>query len=115
MFSTGWFTALILTALLTGMCTPYGGAAPEGDVVIFDIAPNTVECRGEMVQRCLVVRRGDAEEWTFFYDRIEGFEFEEGFRYRIEVEREQVANPPADGSSLKYRLLRVLSREGAAR
>lgn len=45
---------------------------------------------------------------------IEGFDFEEGFRYRIEVERREVADPPADGSSLSYRLLRVLSRERAA-
>jgi hypothetical protein len=49
--------------------------------------------------------------WRFFYDQIEGFSFEEGFRWRLDVERRRIPNPPADGSGLAYRLLRVISKE----
>lgn len=44
------------------------------------------------------------------YDPIEGFEYEQGYEYVIEVKIEHIENPPADGSSLKYSLIRVISK-----
>jgi len=45
--------------------------------------PCMVDCMGEAPQRCMLVRGSPEEEWRQFYDRIEGFEHEEGFRYRL--------------------------------
>lgn len=44
------------------------------------------------------------------YDSIEGFEYEQGYEYVIEVKIEHKENPPADGSNLKYSLIRVISK-----
>jgi hypothetical protein len=49
--------------------------------------------------------------WRLFYNSIEGFTFEEGYRWRLEVERRRVPNPPADGSSVAYRLVRIVAKE----
>jgi hypothetical protein len=60
------------------------------------------------------VRDPSETEWRNFYDAIEGFTHEAGYRYLIEVSRRPVADPPADGSSFTYRLLRILEREPGA-
>jgi len=51
------------------------------------------------------------ENWTYLYDRIEGFNYEPGYVYDLKVRRINIDNPPADGSSLKYILVNVRSKE----
>lgn len=78
--------------------------------VTMEVAPHRVACTGEGRMRCLRVRIPPDTSWRYFYDPIEGFAYEEGFRWRLEVDRRRVPNPPADGSSLAYRLVRVISK-----
>lgn len=47
--------------------------------------------------------------WNKFYNGIEGFNYVPGKIYNLSVKVEKINNPPADGSSLKYTLLRVKS------
>lgn len=70
-----------------------------------------VDCEGVSPMRCMQVRATDSEDWTWFYDRIEGFEYEPGYRYELRVEVTDVDNPPADGSSKRYRLVQVVSKK----
>jgi hypothetical protein len=100
--------ATFTTCLLLIGCA--SSVSPEEEVIVLDVAAETVECRGEATQRCLRVRRSGEEAWTNFYDRIEGFTHEDGVRYRLEVLQRRVPDPPADGSSFRYTLLRVLER-----
>ena len=79
-----------------------------GDVVL-EVAPVKVDCVGMVPMKCLQVREvGGA--WQNFYAPIEGFDWVEGSRYRLQVNISHVANPPADGSSLRYQLVRVLDK-----
>jgi hypothetical protein len=87
------------------------GAGDGADRLTMEVASQRVPCIGEARTRCLRVRVVPDTTWTLFYDRIEGFAFEEGYRWRLDVERRRVSNPPADGSSFSYRLVRVVSRE----
>lgn len=101
-------TLTVAVSVLVGC----GLTGPDPDeIVVFEIGPTTVDCMGEFPQRCMLVRSDPSEEWSFFYGPIEGFTHEEGFLFRVEVLRRKVQNPPADGSSLEYRLIRILSRE----
>jgi len=74
------------------------------------IAPFTATCYGMWERSCLQVRERSSEPWRHFYSTIEGFEYTLGFTYELEVAVYRVRNPPADGSSLRYRLVRQLSR-----
>ena len=76
-----------------------------------EVDAHRVPCTGEARMLCMRVRVPPDTAWQLFYDRIEGFTYEEGYRWRLEVERRRVANPPADGSSVAYKLLQVISRE----
>lgn len=52
-------------------------------------------------------------KWENFYAPIEGFQFEEGVSQKIEVKETQLdpAKVPADASSIKYELVKVLERQ----
>jgi hypothetical protein len=69
-----------------------------------------VTCVGEGTQQCLRVKRG-AEDWTMFYEAIDGFSFEEGYTYKLKVRVSPVNDPPADGSSLAYSLVEVVEKK----
>ena len=76
----------------------------------------TVECYGEMEGNCLLVQEGDkigTEDWEYFYyeDSIEGFDYEAGYMYDLLVRKIQVKDPPQDGSSIQYKLIRVISKD----
>jgi hypothetical protein len=74
-----------------------------------------VLCMGMVPQRCLLVREVGGAEIGLWYEGIAGFTHEPGYRYRLEVEVERLANPPADGADRRYTLRRILSREPSPR
>lgn len=58
-----------------------------------------------------LVKKGDAVDWTYFYNEIEGFNYEAGYEYVLNVKEEKVEEPiPADASSLKYTLIKEVSK-----
>jgi len=43
-------------------------------------------------------------------DGIEGFNYEVGFEYRLKVLKTYLANPPADGLDVRYKLIELISK-----
>ncbi|SKB62151.1 parallel beta-helix repeat (two copies) [Salegentibacter holothuriorum] len=77
---------------------------------------STVNCSGEMEGTCLLVQEGDmigTENWEnfYYYDRIEGFNYEAGFVYELIVKKTNVETPLGGGSSIKYELVKIVSKE----
>lgn len=85
---------------------------PEDQITLY-VAPSTVECQGVGPQRCLRVKQHPGEEWQLFFGSIAGFAFEPGFFYELRVARRRIPDPPADGSRLGYRLLRMVNKQPA--
>ncbi len=76
----------------------------------------TVDCVGEMEGTCLLIQEGEnigTEDWEYFYyvNSIEGFEYEPGYIYDLIVVKRNIPNPPADGSSYKYELVKIISKK----
>lgn len=66
---------------------------------------------GLMDKECYLIKKDKSQEkWEFMSDEIEGFQYEEGYEYEIMIRTEKIANPPMDASSLKYSLLKVISK-----
>ena len=66
------------------------------------------DCGGHEGMKCLVVNG------EIFHNTIEGFDYEEGFYYRLTVEREDLypnEDPPPGRSMYRYRLVEVISKE----
>lgn len=75
------------------------------------VKENKVPCQGVGPMECLQVKYDKDKEWQFFYDHIEGFNFEKGNRYEIMVTRTKRPAPiPADASAYQYKLKSVISK-----
>jgi heat shock protein HslJ len=79
---------------------------PAGQSILY-VGPNLVDCVGVAPQQCMLVRENPEDDWKYFYDQIEGFDYEEGYLYKLLVLQEIDPNPPADRSSISYRLVNV--------
>jgi heat shock protein HslJ len=76
-----------------------------------------VACVGVGPMQCLQVKFNASENWSNFYDAIEGFEYQPGFVYELEVQVDTLdkANLPADKSIYVYKLLNVISKKQDAK
>lgn len=77
------------------------------------VAPYTRECIGVDVMQCMLVREDPDGDWNFFYGGIEGFAYEPGYDYTLFIGWREVENPPADGSSRRYWLIRMVEKTPA--
>lgn len=68
-------------------------------------------CTGVAPMTCLQYKNEPSEDWKLLYQPIEGFTFEEGNLYTLKVKTKKVKNPPADGSSVRYILKKVVSKQ----
>lgn len=78
----------------------------------------TVACEGLAIGECLLAQEGDmigTKEWNYFYfkESIEGFVFEESYVYDLIVRKTVIKNPLQDGSSIKYQLIKIISKTQA--
>jgi heat shock protein HslJ len=87
---------------------------PQGVEKTLYVGHKLVDCVGVGPQKCMLVKESPDAEYMMFYDSIEGFEYEEGYEYIIRVMVEEVEDPPADASSLKYTLVEVLDKQPVA-
>lgn len=77
------------------------------------IKSDLVECEGVAPQMCMQVAESAEGPFEFFYDGIDGFEFSEGTSYVVDVVIEEIADPPADGSSVSYTLVEIVEQTPA--
>lgn len=103
----GTFLAAGLFAI-TQCATPAN--ASKGDEKTFIVGPKTADCTGVGPMKCLQVKETPSGEWTNFYTNIDGFTYEPGYEYVLKVKTEKIENPPADASSIKYTLIKQVSK-----
>jgi heat shock protein HslJ len=106
---------LLPLLLLLFACSPESDKMMTGTIQTYWINSLKVPCTGVGPQSCLQVKKGtdpEAEDWQLFYDSIEGFAYEPGYRYELRVrEIEKPANQtPADASSISYTLEEMVSK-----
>lgn len=94
---------------LITQCKPMPNSSSE-DEKTFIIASQTVDCTGVAPMKCLQVKEKESDSWRNFYNNIEGFTYEPGFEYVLKVKTEKIENPPMDGSSIKYTLVKQVSK-----
>jgi heat shock protein HslJ len=88
-------------------------ATAERETTLY-VGPELVDCVGVGPMQCMLVKENPEDEYTYFYDNIEGFEFEPGYEYELRVLITPRENVPADASSLQYTLIEVVSKEPVA-
>jgi len=82
----------------------------ESLVSILYVDSKLIDCVGIAIQQCMLVKETQNSDWKFFYDQIEGFEFQPGYAYKLKVQITKIKNYPTDSSSLKYTLVEILDK-----
>ncbi len=78
------------------------------------IASEQIDCVGVGLQKCLLIKNEGDKDWQYWYSGIEGFNYERGYEYVIEVRKETIDSPAADQSSLKYIFVKEISKKRKA-
>lgn len=111
MFATRGLLVLLAAVLLSACGALPSAAMPAGDTTeTLYVAPFWKTCQGVGPMLCLQTRAVPEGDWQLFYNSIEGFTYEPGYQYELKVKKTDVANPPADASSLRYSLVEVVSK-----
>lgn len=82
---------------------------------ILYVNSSKVGCTGVGKMQCLQTQESETlklNDWKNFYGNIEGFEYEPGYIYKLSVKKEKLdpATVPADASTLKYSLVKVIEK-----
>jgi Domain of unknown function (DUF4377) len=102
---------LLLALALLPACSAAGNATGvENDRITLYVAHYTRTCTGLIETECMLVREDPNGEWENFYGGIEGFTYEPGYSYKLLVATRRIPNPPADGSSIEYRLVQIIEQ-----
>lgn len=108
--------SIVLTGILTSstllttlQCKASSNASGDNEKT-FIIGPETADCTGVAPMKCLQVKEKPTDSWTNFYTNIEGFTYEPGYEYVLKVKTEKLENVPADASSIKYTLIKQISK-----
>ncbi|MDR2955749.1 MAG: DUF4377 domain-containing protein [Prevotella sp.] len=100
-----------IVMLLFSIALVFGACNSTKDTERITIASEQGDCVGVAPMKCLLVKKDGQTDWEFFYNNIEGFNYEPGYEYILEVKVEKVEMPAADQSSLKYTLIKQVSKE----
>lgn len=107
---------LVLLLAFTACTTTDNKTEETGEIIL--VNSTKVDCVGVAPMKCLQIKRlnqdsKDESAWEFFYSKIEGFEYQPGFIYKLKIKSEKLpkAQVPQDASSIKYTLVEVLSKE----
>lgn len=100
----------IFTILLTTIFTFNTQTFAQSQTEILIVGDQKLPCTGVGKMECLQVKRINETDYSLFYQNIEKFNYVAGYYYVLEVKTTNVKNPPADGSSVKYTLKKVLAR-----
>lgn len=61
-----------------------------------------------------IVKKGPNAGWEISTAHIEGFTFEKGYQTEMMVRIDPIPDPPADGPSLRYTMVKLISRTPSA-
>ncbi|WP_408091897.1 DUF4377 domain-containing protein [Chryseobacterium terrae] len=102
-------TLFISSLFVLSQCKPMPNSSSANEKT-FIIASQTADCTGVAPMKCLQVKEKESDNWENLYTNIEGFTYEPGFEYVLKVKTEKIENPPMDASSIRYILVKEVSK-----
>lgn len=107
--------------VFTGKMTAEAKYQSKADTIFLEVSPETKACTGVTAQTCLQVKEikynqqgiktHQDQNWSLFYDSIDGFQHTPNERQVIRVKRYTIQNPAADQSKYAYVFDMTVERE----
>ena len=102
------FAVLVPFLAIVLACDTLGIGGPTRRA--FTVQAYRSECVGVFLQWCYLVKEPGQPDFQFLYESIEGFNYQWGYVYDLEVDQEQVSNPPEDASPVRVVLHKLISQ-----
>ncbi|UIR57139.1 DUF4377 domain-containing protein [Sphingobacterium sp. SRCM116780] len=83
------------------------------DQMVLEINDKLVDCTGVGNMKCLQVKYNSKGNWEYFHDGIKDFDYQEGYTYKIIVNRKKVENPPQDASAYVFELVKIVEKKAS--
>ena len=83
------------------------------ELIILTINHYRVPCVGASTQLCYLSREAAQPAWEFLFEGIDGFRYQWGKIYELEVEKTRRKDVKADQSEIAYKLVRIISSKHA--
>ena len=107
--------ALIFFSVMIGCDRSGSLITPEKEnIETLIIGPYTETCQGLIEQQCYLEFNEESQEWHFFYEGIQGFDFEPGFIWTLKVSLHEREEGIQDVGRYEYRLVEILDKEAAS-
>jgi len=74
------------------------------------VGPQLVDCAGTGQRQCLQLREGATGGWFYLNGAIEGFQYEEGYEYELQILEEAAEKQADGGAAVKLTLLQVVNK-----
>ena len=114
----------LMTLLLTLCCTVgftscINNDEPQDKVETMDVQVSAYTCfSGIFLSNDIIegmsVKVGSNPNYDFMgLSSIDGFTYERGYEYKLKIQRTTLGNPPSDGGSYTYKLIKILSKQKA--
>ena len=86
----------------------------ENESILY-VYEKTVLCSdGAGEKQCYKTRNKPSDEWTYLYEHIDNFYYEEGYRYKLKVKIEKIHYPKdqpiADAPDRSITLIKILNK-----
>lgn len=101
---------LVLAAALLISGAGCGSGPHDENREFLTIGPYTRTCYGLSEQECFLTYNEASRQWEFFYEEIQGFAFEPGFVYVIEVRVEDRGTEILDAGRYAYHLAAISNK-----
>ncbi len=112
------FPLILLAGMLMSACSLDDDDEPKDVVkeIMMSVSAETgitydlFDTKAEYPIECMLVKEegGDGQWHPLMFGAIEGFTYEKGHSYELRVRKTILANPPADGSNCRYKLITIL-------
>ena len=102
---TKFILSFLLVVLVVGVCNAKGNKT-------FYVADRTIACAGNF--ECIQIREKASAPWRVYPDTIEGFNYQEGYEYKISVKPVPTLNTLSGIYDEKYKLVKILSKKKTA-
>ncbi len=90
------------------------GCGWDNHIETIIIGPYTETCQGFIEQQCYLEFNTESQKWEFFYESIQGFDFEPGYIYTLKVRLEDRGTEIQDVGRYAYHLVEVIDKEEAS-
>ena len=108
------FSTKLIPSILLILLVSIIGCGRDEHIETLIIGPYEVDCVGAFEQECYLEFNEERQRWEFFYESIQGFDFEPGFIWTLKVSLHEREEGIQDVGRYAYRLVEVLDKEAAS-